>query len=101
MDFDRKLDRPINDLDDIRIIMETQKKIRDQEIDMDMKIDLVSEIDVLLQACQNACHKLKFIPDSFSICVSFLLFVLSFILSVSSSCLSFHSNYVVKFSFYY
>ena len=41
MDFDRKLDRPINDLDDIRIIMETQKKIRDQEIDMDMKIDLV------------------------------------------------------------
>ncbi len=29
-DFDRKLDRQINDLDDIRIIMETQKKIRDQ-----------------------------------------------------------------------
>merc|ERR1712155_388797 len=26
-DLDRKLDRPINDLDDIRIIMETQKKI--------------------------------------------------------------------------
>jgi len=44
MDFDRKLDRPINDLDDIRIIMETQKKIRDQEIDMDMKIDLVIAI---------------------------------------------------------
>ena len=29
-DFDRKLDRQIADLDDIRIIMETQKKIRDQ-----------------------------------------------------------------------
>jgi dynein heavy chain len=56
MDFDRKLDRPINDLDDIRIIMETQKKIRDQEIDMDMKIDLVSEIDVLLQVCQNVIN---------------------------------------------
>ena len=49
MDFDRKLDRPINDLDDIRIIMETQKKIRDQEIDMDMKIDLVwHDISILL-----------------------------------------------------
>jgi dynein heavy chain len=47
-DFDRKLDRPINDLDDIRIIMETQKKIRDQEIDMDMKIDLVEEAFSLL-----------------------------------------------------
>ena len=48
LDFDRKLDRPINDLDDIRIIMETQKKIRDQEIDMDMKIDLVEEAFALL-----------------------------------------------------
>ena len=48
IDFDRKLDRPINDLDDIRIIMETQKKIRDQEIDMDMKIDLVEEAFALL-----------------------------------------------------
>ena len=47
-DFDRKLDRPINDLDDIRIIMETQKKIRDSEIDMDMKIDLVEEAFSLL-----------------------------------------------------
>ena len=71
-DFDRKLDRQIADLDDIRIIMETQKKIRDQawtswllicdrdfsicslfsflpqEIDMDMKIDLVEEAFALL-----------------------------------------------------
>jgi len=44
VDFDRKLDRQISDLDDIRIIMETQKKIRDQEIDMDMKIDLVNDL---------------------------------------------------------
>ena len=48
MDFDRKLDRQISDLDDIRIIMETQKKIRDQEIDIDMKIDLVEEAFSLL-----------------------------------------------------
>ena len=48
MDFDRKLDRQIADLDDIRIIMETQKKIRDQEIDIDMKIDLVEEAFSLL-----------------------------------------------------
>ena len=48
LDFDRKLDRQISDLDDIRIIMETQKKIRDQEIDMDMKIDLVEEAFSLL-----------------------------------------------------
>ncbi len=52
LDFDRKLDRPINDLDDIRIIMETQKKIRDQEIDMDMKIDLVEEAFTLLSKYQ-------------------------------------------------
>ena len=40
-DMDKKLDRPIKDLDDIRIIMETQKKIRDIDIDMDIKIKLV------------------------------------------------------------
>ena len=40
-ELDKRLDRSINDLDDIRIIMETQKKMRDIEIDLDMKIDLV------------------------------------------------------------
>ena len=40
-DLDKKLERPMNDLDDIRIIMETQKKIRESEIDLDMKIELV------------------------------------------------------------
>ena len=47
-DFDRKLDRPINDLDDIRIIMETQKKIREIEIDLDMKIETVEEAFTLI-----------------------------------------------------
>ena len=40
-DLDKKLDRSISDLDDIRIIMETQKKMRETEIDLDMKIELV------------------------------------------------------------
>ena len=40
-ELDKKLDRPIGDLDDIRIIMETQKKIRDIEIDLDIKIDTI------------------------------------------------------------
>ncbi len=57
MDFDRKLDRQIADLDDIRIIMETQKKIRDQEIDMDMKIDLVEEAFSLLAKYQIQLSK--------------------------------------------
>ena len=47
-DLDRKLDRPINDLDDIRIIMETQKKIREIEIDLDMKIETVEEAFTLI-----------------------------------------------------
>ena len=57
LDFDRKLDRQIADLDDIRIIMETQKKIRDQEIDMDMKIDLVEEAFSLLAKYQIQLSK--------------------------------------------
>jgi len=33
-EMDRKLDRPIRDLDDVRMIMETLGKIREQEVDM-------------------------------------------------------------------
>ena len=40
-DLDKKLERPMNDLDDIRMLMETQKKIRESEIDLDMKIETV------------------------------------------------------------
>ena len=40
-DLDKKLERPMKDLDDIRIIMETQKKIREIEIDLDIKIEIV------------------------------------------------------------
>ena len=48
-DMDKKLDRPIKDLDDIRIIMETQKKIRDIDIDMDIKIKLVETAFALIE----------------------------------------------------
>lgn len=38
-EMDRKLDRPIRDLDDVRMIMETLAKIREQEVDMELRID--------------------------------------------------------------
>jgi dynein heavy chain, axonemal len=38
-EMDRKLERPIRDLDDVRVIMDTLKKIRDQEVDMELRID--------------------------------------------------------------
>lgn len=40
-DMERKLERPIRDLDDVRTVMETLKKIREQEVDMELKIDPV------------------------------------------------------------
>ncbi|XP_057658943.1 dynein axonemal heavy chain 5 [Diorhabda carinulata] len=42
-EMDRKLDRTIRDLDDVRLIMDTLKKIREQEVDMDLKIEPVEE----------------------------------------------------------
>ena len=56
-DLDRKLDRPINDLDDIRIIMETQKKIREIEIDLDMRIETVEQAFVLIAKFQFQLSK--------------------------------------------
>lgn len=38
-EMDRKLDRPIRDLDDVRMVMETLSKIREQEVDMELRID--------------------------------------------------------------
>lgn len=38
-EMERKLDKPIRDLDDVRMIMDTLKKIREQEVDMELKID--------------------------------------------------------------
>ncbi|XP_050507714.1 dynein axonemal heavy chain 5 [Diabrotica virgifera virgifera] len=42
-EMDRKLERTIRDLDDVRLIMDTLKKIREQEVDMDLKIEPVEE----------------------------------------------------------
>ncbi|KAF5296158.1 hypothetical protein FQA39_LY12612 [Lamprigera yunnana] len=39
----RKLDKPIRDLDDVRLIMDTLKKTREQEIDMELKIEPIEE----------------------------------------------------------
>nr|XP_022920640.1 dynein heavy chain 5, axonemal [Onthophagus taurus] len=39
----RKLDKPLRDLDDVRMIMDTLKKIREQEVDMDLKIEPIEE----------------------------------------------------------
>lgn len=38
-EMDRKLDRTIRDLDDVRMIMDTLGKIREQEVDMELRID--------------------------------------------------------------
>ncbi|XP_052132221.1 dynein axonemal heavy chain 5, partial [Frankliniella occidentalis] len=42
-EMERKLDRQIRDLDDVRLVMETLKKIRDQEVDMELRIDPIEE----------------------------------------------------------
>ncbi|KAF5305838.1 hypothetical protein FQR65_LT07577 [Abscondita terminalis] len=39
----RKLDKPIRDLDDVRLIMDTLKKTREQEVDMELKIEPIEE----------------------------------------------------------
>jgi dynein heavy chain len=41
--MDRKLERPVRDLDDVRMVMDTLKKIREQEVDMELKIDPIEE----------------------------------------------------------
>lgn len=43
-EMDRKLEKPVRDLDDVRLIMDTLKKIRDQEVDIDLKIDPIEVI---------------------------------------------------------
>ncbi|XP_015833540.2 dynein axonemal heavy chain 5 isoform X3 [Tribolium castaneum] len=42
-EMERKLERTIRDLDDVRLIMDTLKKIREQEVDMELKIDPIEE----------------------------------------------------------
>ncbi|KAL7304210.1 hypothetical protein TKK_0003404 [Trichogramma kaykai] len=42
-EMERKLDRQIRDLDDVKVIMETLRKIREQEVDMELKIEPIEE----------------------------------------------------------
>ncbi|XP_058454765.1 dynein axonemal heavy chain 5 [Malaya genurostris] len=42
-EMDRKLDRQIRDLDDVRTIMDTLCKIREQEVDMELKIEPIED----------------------------------------------------------
>uniref|UniRef100_A0A8W7PQG3 Dynein, axonemal, heavy chain 5 n=1 Tax=Anopheles coluzzii TaxID=1518534 RepID=A0A8W7PQG3_ANOCL len=42
-EMDRKLDRQIRDLDDVRTVMDTLSKIREQEVDMELKIEPIEE----------------------------------------------------------
>lgn len=46
-EMDRKLERNIRDLDDVRMVMDTLGKIREQEVDMELKIDPI-EVGYLL-----------------------------------------------------
>lgn len=50
-EMDRKLDRNIRDLDDVRMIMDTLAKIREQEVDMELKIEPI-EVNIFA-ACLN------------------------------------------------
>lgn len=45
-EMDRKLDRNIRDLDDVRMIMDTLAKIREQEVDMELKIEPIEVIEI-------------------------------------------------------
>lgn len=50
-EMERKLERPIRDLDDVRLVMDTLRKIRDQEVDMELRID---PIEVKLERLSHA-----------------------------------------------
>lgn len=46
-EMERKLDRPIRDLDDVRMVMDTLRKMREQEVDMELKIDPIEASSTL------------------------------------------------------
>lgn len=68
-EMDRKLDRNIRDLDDVRMIMDTLSKIREQEVDMELKIEPIEVSELFLK---SYCELEKFIINfDLIICVSF------------------------------
>lgn len=64
-EMDRKLERPIRDLDDVRMVMDTLKKIREQEVDMELKID---PIEVYVCLCL-ALVLIKLDPEPIFCCI--------------------------------
>ena len=40
-EMERKLEKPVRDLDDVRTIMDNLRRIREQEVDMELKIEPV------------------------------------------------------------
>lgn len=51
-EMERKLERPIRDLDDVRLVMDMLKKIREQEIDMELKIEPI-EVSFKVLYCSS------------------------------------------------
>lgn len=52
-DFNKKLNRPIKDLDDIRIAMEALKEIREQQVPIDFQVGPIEVTDNHLFMCQQ------------------------------------------------
>lgn len=68
-EMDRKLDRNIRDLDDVRMIMDTLAKIREQEVDMELKIEPIEVIENngdLNSYCLIICYNL-YLQEAFNI----------------------------------
>lgn len=59
-EMDRKLDRQIRDLDDVRMIIDTLGKIRDQEVDMELRIDPIEEAFNVLTRYEVAVEREHF-----------------------------------------
>jgi dynein heavy chain len=49
-DIEKRLSRPVNDLEDIRLVMIAIKDLRDNDIRMDMSISPIEESYAMLQA---------------------------------------------------
>ena len=60
-EMDRKLDRQIRDLDDVRLVMETLRKIREQEVDMELKIEPIEVTIHLYHSPENYYYFLYYL----------------------------------------
>ena len=59
-EMDIKFDRPIVNLDDIRIIMEAQKKLREMEIDIEVNIETIQQAFILADSYNLQINKKDF-----------------------------------------